>query len=72
MKMMVVYLFSTSILFVKKKNLPLMFIRKRPSVEFILISTAWYLKPIKLISFLLNDASVCVKILGNSIMELIY
>ena len=43
MATMVVYLFQTSIFFVKKENLSLMFIGKRPSVVSILISTASYL-----------------------------
>ena len=43
MATMVVYLFQTSIFFVKKENLSLMFIEKRPSVVSILISTASYL-----------------------------
>ena len=47
MATMVVYLFQTSIFFVKKENLSLMFIGKIPSVVSILISTASYLKPIK-------------------------
>ena len=47
MATMVVYLFQTSMFFVKKENLSLIFIGKRPSVVSILISTASYLKPIK-------------------------
>ena len=34
-KMMVVYLFQTSSFFLKNENLSLMFIERRPSVEFI-------------------------------------
>ena len=47
LKMMVVYLFQTSLFFLKKENLSLMFIERRPSVEFILISIVSYLKPVK-------------------------
>ena len=48
------HVFWTSIFFVKKENLSLMFIGKSTSVVIILVSAASYLEPIKLVSLCLD------------------
>ena len=72
--MMAVYVLKTSIFFVKRENLPLMCIGKRPWVVFIPISTASNLKPIKLVqlSHCCYNASVYARSFWNSLKNILY